>query len=65
MKEYAKRLGELAVVGFFTGGAADIAKDGFDLSSNGVVGLLSAAGLAAYGLVVKRLGEDVDRPTVK
>lgn len=65
MKDYLKRLAELAVAGFFAGGAADIAQDGFELSRNGVVGLVSAAGLAAYGVVVKKLGEDQDRPTVK
>jgi hypothetical protein len=65
MSLYVKRLAELAVVGFFTGGAASVKEVGFDLSQNGVVGLLAAAGFAAYGLVVKRLGEDVDRPTVK
>ena len=65
MKLYLKRLAELAVVGFFSGGAASVADTGFDLSQNGVVGLLTAAGLAAYGLVVKQLGADVDRPTVK
>lgn len=65
MKDYLKRLTEQAVVGFFSGGAADIAVNGFELSQTGVVGLVSAAGWAAYGLVVKRLGADVDRPTVK
>lgn len=62
MSTYLKSLAELAVTGFFAGGAADIAANGFELSQNGFTGLLSAAGLAAYGLVVKRLA-DTRRPS--
>lgn len=65
MKLYLKRLAELAIAGFFTGGAEYVVTEGADLSSAGLQGLLVAAGLAAYGLVVKQLGDDVDRPTVK
>lgn len=65
MSEYLKRLAELAIVGFFTGGAADVATSGFELSQSGLSGLLAAAGFAAYGAVVKNLAGDVERPTVK
>jgi hypothetical protein len=57
MSTYLKSLAELAVTGFFAGGAADIATSGFELSQNGVSGLLAAAGLSAYGLVVKNLAD--------
>lgn len=65
MSDFVKRLGELAVTGFFVGGAAEVTANGFELSQAGISGLLTAAGLAAYGLVVKNLAGDVDRPTVK
>lgn len=65
MKLYLKRLAELALVGFFTGGAEYLVTEGADVSAAGLQGLLVAAGVAAYGLVVKQLGADVDRPTVK
>lgn len=65
MKAYVKRLTELAGAGFLAGATSYVAQSGFELSGAGVRGLLVAAGLAAYGVVVKKLGEDVDRPTVK
>lgn len=64
MKAYLKRLAELAGAGFTAGAGSYVAQNGFDLSAAGLRGLLVAAGLAAYGIVVKKLGEDVDRPTV-
>lgn len=64
MKDYVKRLVELAVAGALAGGASYVAENGMDLSAAGVRGLLVAAGMAAYGVIVKRLG-DRDRPTVK
>ena len=64
MKDYIKRLVELAVAGALAGGASYVAQNGVDLSAMGVRGLLVAAGMAAYGVVVKALG-DRNRPTVK
>ena len=65
MKAYLKRLAELAVAGFGAGVTSYVVQTGVDLSSAGLRGLLVAGALAAYGLVVKRLGDDIDRPTVK
>lgn len=65
MKQYLKRLAELAGAGFVAGASSYVVQNGLELSSAGLRGLLVAAALAAYGVVVKRLGEDVDRPTVK
>lgn len=64
MKEYVKRLAELAGAGFVAGAGEHVVRHGFELSQAGVKGLVVAGLLAAYGLVVKRLG-DKDRPTVK
>lgn len=63
MKDYVKRLVELAAAGALAGGASYVAEHGLDLSGAGLRGLLVAAGLAAYGVLVKRFG-DKDRPTV-
>lgn len=64
MKAYLKRLGELASAGFVAGAGSYVAQNGVELSGAGLRGLLVAAGLAAYGVVVRKLGED-NRPTVK
>lgn len=64
MKLYLKRLAELAVAGGLAGGASYVAQNGFDLSAAGLRGLIVAAGMAAYGVVVKKLG-DRERPTVR
>lgn len=64
MRDYLKRLVELAAAGALAGGASYVAENGFDLSAMGLRGLLVAAGMAAYGVVVKRLG-DRERPTVR
>lgn len=64
MRDYLVRLVELAVAGGLAGGASYVAEHGMDLSAAGLRGLLVAAGMAAYGVVLKRLG-DKDRPTVK
>lgn len=64
MRNYLARLAELAGAGFVAGAGTYVAQNGFELSGAGVRGLLSAAALAAYGLVVKRLGDD-QRPTIK
>lgn len=63
MKSYLKRLAELAVAGAGAGAASYIAQNGLDLSGAGLRALLTAAGMAAYGVVVKRVG-DRSRPTV-
>lgn len=64
MVEYIKRLAELAGAGFVAGAGEHVVRHGFELSQAGVKGLVVAGLLAAYGVVVKRLG-DKDRPTVK
>lgn len=58
------RLGELAIAGGLAGGASYVAQNGFEFTQAGLRGLLVAAGMAAYGVIVKRLG-DRGRPTVK
>lgn len=62
MKEYIKRLAELAIAGGLAGGVSYIAQNGFELSQAGLRALLVAAGMASYGLIVKQLG-DRERPT--
>lgn len=62
--EYAKRLVELALAGGVAGSASYVAQNGLELSEAGLRGLYTAAALAAYGVLVKQLG-DKDRPTVK
>lgn len=64
MKDYLKRQGELASAGFLAGAGSYVAQNGLDLSAAGLRGLLVAGALAAYGLLVKQLG-DKERPTVK
>lgn len=63
MKQYLARLVELAGAGFLAGAGAYVQANGLDLSQAGLRGLVGAGLLAAYGLVVKRLGAQ-DRPTV-
>lgn len=63
MRSYLKRLAELAGAGFVAGASEHVVRHGFELSQAGLKGLLVAAGLTAYGIVVKKLGED-NRPTV-
>jgi hypothetical protein len=63
MKDYLKRLAELAGAGFVAGASAHVVQNGFELSEAGVKGLLVAGLLAAYGLVVRKAGE-ANRPTV-
>lgn len=63
MKDYLKRLAELAGAGFVAGAGEHVVRHGFELSQAGVKGLVVAGLLAAYGIVVKKLG-DKDRPTV-
>lgn len=65
MKQYLLRLAEIAVAGFFTSGASYVATEGVDLSQAGLTGLFTAVGLGMYGIVVKDLGDDIDRPTVQ
>lgn len=64
MIDYLKRLAELAAAGFIAGATEEIVTDGLDLSAAGLKGLGVAGLLAAYGVLVKRLG-DRERPTVK
>lgn len=64
MKEYLKRQAELAAAGALAGAASYVAQNGLELSGMGLRALLVAAGMSAYGVIVKRLG-DRDRPTVK
>lgn len=65
MRDYLKRLVELAVAGFVAGAGEHIAANGFEWGAAGVQGLFVAGGLAAYGIVVRKLGDDHDRPTVR
>lgn len=58
------RLSELAVAGGLAGGASYVAQNGFEFTQAGLRALLVAAGMAAYGVLVKRLG-DRQRPTAK
>jgi hypothetical protein len=62
VKLYLKRLVELAGAGFVAGAGEHVIRNGFELSAASVQGLVVAAALAAYGVVVKKLGED-NRPT--
>lgn len=64
MKDYLKRLAELAGAGFVAGAGGHVVRHGFELSQAGIKGLIVAGLLAAYGVVVKKLG-DKDRPTIK
>jgi drug/metabolite transporter (DMT)-like permease len=65
VKDYLKRLVELAGAGFIAGAGQYVATSGFHLDGASLRGLGVAAGMAAYGVVVKKLGSDQDRPTVK
>ena len=64
MKDYIKRLAELALAGGIVGASSYVAQNGVDFSAAGLRALLVAAGMAAYGVAVKKLGSDQDRPTV-
>lgn len=64
MRDYLKRQAELVGAGFVAGVGSYVVQNGLDLSAAGLRGLLVAGALAAYGVVVKKLGEK-DRPTVK
>jgi hypothetical protein len=64
LKLYLKRLAELASAGFVAGASVHVAEHGFDLSTAGLKGLAVAGILAAFGLVVRKVGEK-DRPTIK
>ena len=63
MKAYLKRQAELAGAGCVAGASSYVLQNGLDLSSAGLRGLLVAGAMAAYGVLVKSLG-DKDRPTV-
>jgi hypothetical protein len=63
LKVYLKRQAELAAAGFVAGVGTYVAQNGLDLSQAGLRGLLVAGAMAAYGVLVKHLG-DKDRPTV-
>lgn len=64
MRDYLKRQAELVGAGFVAGVGSYVVQNGLDLSAAGLRGLVVAGLLAAYGVVVKKLGEK-DRPTVK
>lgn len=63
MKDYVKRLVELAGAGALAGAGSYVAQNGLELSGMGLRALLVAAGMSAYGVLVKYLG-DRNRPTV-
>lgn len=58
MKSYIKKLAELALAGFVAGAGEYVATNGAGLSAASLQGLAVAAGLAGYGVVVRKLGED-------
>lgn len=64
MKSYLKRLAEQAAAGALAGAGSYALQSGVELSGMGLRALLVAAGMAAYGVVVKKFG-DRNRPTVK
>lgn len=64
MREYLKRLIELAAAGFVAGAGGHVVEHGFELSEASVRGLVTAGLLAGYGVVVKQVGAS-ERPTVK
>lgn len=64
MKDYLKRLAELVTAGFAAGAGSYVAEHGVELSQAGLRGVLVAGALAAYGLIMKPVG-DQERPTVK
>lgn len=64
MRDYLKRLAELALAGGLVGAGQYALANGVHLDGMGLRALAVAAGMAAYGVVVKHLG-DKDRPTVK
>ena len=57
MSDYIKRLVELAGAGFLAGAGAHLAQNGLDYSAAGLKGLAVAGLIAAYGILVKRLGD--------
>ena len=61
---FVKRLGEEAVYAFVGGFAVALQASG-DLSTAGLVGAATAGVRAVVGVLVKRFGEDSDRPSVK
>lgn len=65
MKSYIKKLAELALAGFVAGAGEHVATHGVDLSAASLQGLVVAAALAAYGVVVRKLGEDNTPSAVK
>lgn len=63
-KTYLVRLGEEVVVtGLATFGAV-LAADDAAFGTAAVLAALVAAGRAAYGVAVKRLGSDADKPSL-
>lgn len=62
MKQYVVRLGELAGAGFVVGASEYVVQHGFELSSAGLRGLAVAGGMAAWGVLVKKVG-DKNRPS--
>lgn len=65
MKDYLKRLLELAVAGALAAGGSYVAQNGFELSQAGVSALVGAVVTGVYGIVAKKIGQDADRPTIK
>lgn len=55
--KYLKQLAELAGAGFVAGVGSYVAQNGVDLSSAGLRGLIVAGALAAYGVLVKNVGD--------
>lgn len=64
LADYLKRLAELAGAGFLAGAVAYVGQNGLDYSEAGLQGLGTAGALAAYGVVMKSVGSNKDRPTV-
>lgn len=63
--DFLKKLAEEAVVTGLAAFGTTLALDNEAFGSAAVLAAVAAAGRAAYGLVVRRLGADADRPSMQ
>lgn len=64
-KRYLKSVAELAAAGFAAGAGEHVVEHGLDFSAAALQGLAVAGLLAAYGVVVKKVGDDSRASAVK